>query len=84
MVARLNAKTGSMKTILITCDTCHRSFTVERSTEIPENVASLACNWCIECEKTNPPSEYWEERYIFYEDKPVIEEIDINQLELPL
>lgn len=50
-----------MKTIKIICDKCNKTFEVERTSEIPDDVISLGCNWCPACEVT--ADDYYDEWY---------------------
>jgi hypothetical protein len=72
-----------MKKINITCDTCHITHSVNRTKEIPDNVISMGCNWCPNCEEK--AQDYYEEWYNYNDDgdnnKP--DPIPDNQLCLP-
>lgn len=50
-----------MKTINITCDTCHLTIEVVRTSGIPDNVISMGCNWCPKCE--DKADDYYREWY---------------------
>jgi hypothetical protein len=66
-----------MRKINITCDICHKTHEVGRTSEIPEEVTELFCNWCPECE--DKADDYYDERYGY---DPIPEPIDPNQLTL--
>lgn len=50
-----------MSRIKITCEHCNRTFEVNRTSDIPDDVESLGCNWCPACE--SEAEEYWDEWY---------------------
>lgn len=50
-----------MGTINLTCETCGRVHEVTRTSEIPDWVISMGCNWCPLCE--DRAEDYWEEWY---------------------
>lgn len=64
-----------MDTIVIECDGCGLKHGVNRTNEIPDDVTSLSCNWCPECEADGD----YIETYIY---TPIIEPVDPNQLDL--
>jgi len=71
-----------MEKINITCDTCHVTHEVNRTSEIPSNVVSLYCNWCPDCE--DKATEYYEERYNTNDgDNNIPDPVPDNQLCLP-
>ena len=46
--------------INIHCSICKRVFEVERTSDIPDNVDSLVCNWCPNCSgKANEDYREW-------------------------
>lgn len=69
--------------INITCDGCKKTWEVTRTNEIPDNVVSMGCNWCPECEDS--ATSYYEEWYNESDDNGGLPEIPIgdNQLCLP-
>jgi ssDNA-binding Zn-finger/Zn-ribbon topoisomerase 1 len=54
-----------MTRINITCETCGKVHNVIRTSEIPDNVTSLGCNWCPDCE--DRAEGYYEEWYNYDE-----------------
>lgn len=52
-----------MKTIKIICEHCNQVFEVRCTSEIPNDVKSLGCNWCPACE--DEADEYYHEWYNF-------------------
>ncbi len=73
-----------MNTIKITCETCGKIHEVRRTNEIPNNVISLGCNWCPDCE--SKADAYYEEWYNYQDEADDIipdSEIPNNQLCLP-
>lgn len=50
-----------MTPIKITCETCGKTHDVARTPEIPNNVISMGCNWCPECE--DKAEDYYHEWY---------------------
>ena len=69
------------KRMNITCDTCHKTHSVRRTSEIPEHVISMGCNWCPECE--DRAKEYYEEWYNESESGEQPEPVPDNQLVMP-
>lgn len=74
-----------MNKINLYCEGCNTTIEVNRTSEIPDWVISLRCNWCPSCEDS--ADEYWEEWY--YPDREggdlieIPEPIPDNQLCLP-
>jgi len=68
-----------MSTIVIECDGCGLKHGVDRTSEIPDDVTSLRCNWCPECEDS--ADDYYTESYVY---TPIIEPVDPNQLKIEL
>lgn len=69
--------------IKITCD-CGMIHEVERTSEIPDNVISMGCNWCPVCmDSADAPYEEWynEDDGENGEPKPI--PIGDNQLVMP-
>lgn len=62
--------------ITIKCD-CGIKHRVPRTSELPDEVISLGCNWCPGCEDT--ADDTYNEWYV-YDEEP--EPIDPNQLKL--
>lgn len=58
MMAKINVK----------CEGCGKVHNLNRTEEIPDDVVSLICNWCIECEDT--AKDYYTERYC-YDEEPI-------------
>jgi len=52
-----------MNHISIHCRNCKQSFWVKRTSEIPDNVEEMACNWCPCCE--DHAQEYYREWYLY-------------------
>jgi len=67
------------QTIEIECSGCGLKHGVNRTSEIPEDVTSLRCNWCTECE--DDANDYYNETYVY---TPIIEPVDPNQLSLDI
>lgn len=69
--------------INITCDGCKKTWEVERTSEIPDNVVSMGCNWCPACE--DKATDYYEEWYNESDDRDGQPEIPVgdNQLCFP-
>lgn len=66
-----------MSKIKIYCEGCKTEHDTERTSEIPEDVTSLVCNWCPICE--DKATEEYMEGYRYLE----VDEIkDENQLKL--
>jgi len=57
-----------MSKINVKCEGCGKIHNLNRTEEIPEDVVSLICNWCIECE--DMAKDYYAERYC-YEEEPI-------------
>ena len=51
--------------IKIKCKGCHKVHDVERTSEIPNDVIHLTCNWCPECSDT--ATDYYNEEYVYEE-----------------
>ncbi len=51
-----------MATINIKCSGCKDIHAVSRTSEIPDDVVSLECNWCPGC--PNEPNEDYHEKHI--------------------
>jgi len=66
-----------MSVIVIECENCGLKHGVNRTVEIPDDVTSLSCNWCPECE--DDATDYYTEKYIY---TVIPEPIDPNQLSL--
>lgn len=71
-----------MATITIKCD-CGKSYDVRRTSEIPDWVIGLGCNFCPVCEDN--ASGYWEEWYLPENegDAPPEPPVPDNQLTMP-
>lgn len=52
-----------MVKISIHCEGCNKKRNVDRTPEIPDDVTSLKCNWCPECEHT--ATDYFYEWYCY-------------------
>lgn len=70
-----------MKRINITCESCHVTHSVPKTSEIPAHVVSMGCNWCPRCEDT--AQDYYKEWYNENDDKEPEPIIPDNQLCLP-
>jgi len=71
-----------MSRINITCQSCHTTHDVPRTSEIPDYVLSMGCNWCPRCEDT--ANDYYEEWYNEKEgDEPPPPPVPDNQLTMP-
>lgn len=68
-------------TIKITCETCNKTHEVSRTSEIPEHVVSMGCNWCPDCE--DMAEDYYEEWYNENDEVNGDEDIPNNQLTMP-
>lgn len=66
-----------MSKINIRCDECNKVHSVQRTSEIPPEVKSLSCNWCVECEDN--ATDYYKEEQHLIED---FNDINPNQLTL--
>jgi len=66
-----------MRVIVVECENCGLKHGVNRTVEIPDDVTSLLCNWCPECE--DDATDYYNEKYVY---TPIVEPIDPNQLNL--
>ncbi len=64
--------------IKLKCECCGKVHDLPRTSEIPEDVNNMACNFCIECE--DKMTDYYNEWYISDNDIPPVE--DPNQLKL--
>lgn len=64
--------------IKLHCKCCGKVHDLPRTEEIPEEVGSLQCNFCIECE--DKMDDYYNEWYIEESELPVI--VDPNQITL--
>ena len=64
--------------IKIKCNGCNKIHDVERTSDIPNDVIALSCNWCPEC--SDSATDYYTEQYIYSElEEPVF---DKNQLDI--
>lgn len=64
--------------IKLLCDCCGKAHGLPRTSEIPDEVTALKCNFCIECE--DKMNDYYHEEYIDESELPTV--VNPNQLEL--
>ena len=65
-----------MKNIEIKCENCSEVHAVPRTSEIPDDVVFLRCNWCPACYES--ATEHYKEWYN-YEEVEIVPE---NQLKI--
>ena len=58
-----------MKKIKIKCRSCEKIYEVDREEEISEDVISLTCNLCPDCE--DAAEENYEEEYCYEAEKTI-------------
>lgn len=64
--------------IKLICECCDKVHDLPRTSEIPDNVNVLKCNYCIECE--DKKDDYYNEWYVEESELPIV--VDPNQLSL--
>lgn len=64
--------------IKLQCECCGKVHDLPRTSEIPDEVNALKCNYCIECE--DKMDDYYNEWYVDESELPAV--VDPNQLSL--
>lgn len=67
--------------INIKCEGCGKVHEVARTSEIPDHVVSMGCNWCPDCEDT--AEDYYEEWYNEGGENEATPDVPNNQLFMP-
>jgi len=52
-----------MEMVKLTCQTCHTTHELRKTSELPEHVMFMKCNWCPLCEDRAEDyyNEWWDE-----------------------
>lgn len=52
-----------MTTITLFCETCHYKHKLDKTSEIPEHINFMRCNWCPNCDDLaqGDYNEWWDD-----------------------